>query len=245
MTFLAQVYLCIIAYIEALAQSPYIGIAAYQRRLQHNFIQVGVRADNGVFYDRVADNAVIADRYIGAYDGVFNIAAFTNAYRWYNNGAFERKHRVAGQFIFFKQDGVRFQQGFFASAVKPVTYLEGFELYLMLYHAFQGVCQLVLIVRFYFLINIALQAIKQLLSFLYLIEPYQRQVRLGDLWFLPHPGNMPFFIQLCYPEITGIIHLFEPQHRNRRLDELSEIAFGNGIAQYDQYFIILNNIAGK
>ena len=46
------------------------------------------------------------------------------------------------------------------------------------------------------------------------------------------------FINFSNTKFPGIINFFNTQHRNRRIDDLLNIIVGNGIAQYDDHFIV-------
>lgn len=87
---LPEVYLRIVADIQAAAQAFYRGIAANEGIVEYHFIEIGVRTDDAVAHDRVPDASIGSDGHMRANDGVGDIAARRYAHRWYDDGFFVR-----------------------------------------------------------------------------------------------------------------------------------------------------------
>ena len=120
----AQIYFRIVANIQASAFSFYFGIAADQRMGEHDIIEVGKGADDGIFDDRIIYTGFFANGHIGADDRIFNITSGCNAHGMNDDGIFHLVIRRNTASEFFQKFGIRFEQRFFLSAIKPVLHFE-------------------------------------------------------------------------------------------------------------------------
>ena len=91
---------------------------------QHDIIEIGKGSDNRVFYNGVVDTRFFANGHIGADDGIADITAGRYTYGLDDDRIFKLVFGRNSPAEFFKQFGVRVEQGLFFPAIEPVLHFE-------------------------------------------------------------------------------------------------------------------------
>ena len=212
---------------------------------EDNIIQIGKGADDGVLYNGVVDACFLPDGYIGAYDGIADVAARCNANGLNNNGILKLVLGGDSAAEFLQQFGVGFEKGLLFATVEPVLHLEGPEVDPAADHTFDGIGKVVFTIAGDMVTKIVLETVEEGVRFADPVDADQCHIGLRDLGFLHHPADAAVVFQLGNPEIAGIVDTFDTQQGLGLAEDVPDIIFADGVTQDNKYFVFAHDAAGK